>query len=102
MGAHLAHQGAGMALDLQRVQEIRRAGLGDIGDRRRRTAEGLAEPDQALIGVQLEPNHVAVRGHLNGLDRDDLHGSPCPAAVRPVVRQRSLRLGAKSTRRTCG
>jgi hypothetical protein len=58
MVAHLAHQGAGVALDLQRVQEIRRAGRVDVGDRRRRTAEGLAEPNQALIGVQLDQTRL--------------------------------------------
>ena len=82
MVAHLAHQGAGMALDLQRVQEIRRAGRVDVGDRRRRTAEGLAEPNRALIGVQLDPDQIAVLGDLNGLGRGDFQGNPFDATAR--------------------
>ena len=53
-----------VALDLQRVlaQQVRRAGLVDVGGRRLRIAKSLAEPDQARVGVQLDPDQVAVLG----------------------------------------
>ena len=81
-----------MALDPQRVpaQEIRRAGLVDIGDPRLRIAEGLAEPDQPLVGVQLEPYQVAVLGDLNGLERVIFMAVPSlPKAGSPTGAARS-------------
>ncbi|HZA67168.1 MAG TPA: hypothetical protein VE592_09460 [Geminicoccaceae bacterium] len=73
--ADLAHQSAGVALDPKRIlaQQVRRAGLVEVGHRGLGVAEGLAETDEARIGVQLDPDQIAVLGHLNGLDRGDLH-----------------------------
>ena len=60
MAADLVHQGMGVALDLQRVlaQQIRRAGLVDVGGRGLRVAERLAQPDQAFVGMKLDPDQL--------------------------------------------
>jgi hypothetical protein len=59
----------------QRVSadQIGPGGLVDVGLDRRRAHEGLAQPDQPLVGMDLHPQHVGELAEPDGFDRRDLH-----------------------------
>jgi len=95
-GAHL-HPGAGKAevLVLQRAsmpvhlqrglsEQQRRHRLVDVRLDRAGTEEGLAQPDQPLVGVDMEPEQIGELAEPDRLEARDLHGvSPLRRASNP-------------------
>ena len=72
-----------MLVDAQRVlaeQERRRRGV-QIGLDLGRAEEGLAEPDQPLVGVHAHPDEVGELAEPHRLEGGDLHRFP-PSIVR--------------------
>ena len=64
-----------VALDLERVlaEEIRRARFVDLSLDRRDRVEGLAQADEALVGVDADPEDVGELAETDRLDRGDFH-----------------------------
>ena len=73
--ADVADEVLGDAVDGERVaaEQLRRDRLVDIGLDRLRHEEGLAEPDEALVGVDAQPEEVGELLEPDGFDGGDLH-----------------------------
>ena len=76
--ADVADQVLRMEVDAQGVgaQEQRRRKAVDVGLGRGHPVEDLAEPGEALVGVDVDPEDVGVLLDADGLDGGDLHGAP--------------------------
>ena len=66
-----------MPVDQERIapDEARGRLLMDIGSCRSRPHEGLAKADQALVGMDLDPEKIGKLIQLDGFDHGDFQGS---------------------------